>query len=349
MNKRITIKEIARLADVSIGTVDRVLHDRGRVAKATGERILKIAQDGNYSSNLFARNLKLGKTFKIAVLVPSDNYFGQMLLQGIAQGIEDYSSFGFYQKDFLTIGARSPLTPPGWSIETALANSPDALILSSKFLMKEKRAVEMLEQSGVPCITLGSNLQSIERLFSIGHDSYQSGLLGARLLDPGYGRRAEVFIVTLDEEDLLNRMVNERVTGFKKYFDQNKSSSVNIHDINLEFDDLPIADLKQELLNLKHPIHAFIPSHKPHLLLNELREIKKELHLRSVVYDLLPENVALLRNNTLDFIIHHKPKMQGYLAVQTLYRKFVLGDDIPPSQYISSDVITNENLTFVQQ
>jgi DNA-binding LacI/PurR family transcriptional regulator len=40
--KRITIKDIARMAGVSIGTVDRVLHRRGRVKAETGERIRKI-------------------------------------------------------------------------------------------------------------------------------------------------------------------------------------------------------------------------------------------------------------------------------------------------------------------
>ncbi|MBN2051635.1 MAG: LacI family DNA-binding transcriptional regulator [Spirochaetales bacterium] len=37
-----TIKDIARMANVSIGTVDRVIHKRGRVSEETKDRILGI-------------------------------------------------------------------------------------------------------------------------------------------------------------------------------------------------------------------------------------------------------------------------------------------------------------------
>ena len=69
--KRITIKEIARKAGVSAGTVDRVLHNRGEVAEATRKRVLEIAEAGNYATNVFARNLKLNKKHRLAILLPT--------------------------------------------------------------------------------------------------------------------------------------------------------------------------------------------------------------------------------------------------------------------------------------
>jgi len=47
-----TVKEIAELAGVSIGTVDRVLHSRGRVSRSTRERIETIIKDTGFSSIL---------------------------------------------------------------------------------------------------------------------------------------------------------------------------------------------------------------------------------------------------------------------------------------------------------
>ncbi|MPM12713.1 Catabolite control protein A [bioreactor metagenome] len=65
-----TISEIAKLAHVSIGTVDRVLHKRGRVAPETIKKIMSIVEDYGYQPNTYARNLKLSKDFTIGVLLP---------------------------------------------------------------------------------------------------------------------------------------------------------------------------------------------------------------------------------------------------------------------------------------
>src|SRR5690606_41827480 len=46
--KALTIKEIAKLADVSLGTVDRVIHKRGKVSKETEKKILDIIEKVNY-------------------------------------------------------------------------------------------------------------------------------------------------------------------------------------------------------------------------------------------------------------------------------------------------------------
>ena len=53
---RITVKEVARLAGVSIGTVDRVLHDRGGVSAETKSRIDEIITSLGYEPNLIARH-----------------------------------------------------------------------------------------------------------------------------------------------------------------------------------------------------------------------------------------------------------------------------------------------------
>ena len=62
-----TIKEIAELAGVSRGTVDRVLNNRGSVNAKTAEKILEIAKAVDYKPNRAGlalaaqkRRLKLG-------------------------------------------------------------------------------------------------------------------------------------------------------------------------------------------------------------------------------------------------------------------------------------------------
>ena len=65
-----TIRDIAQIAGVTPGTISRALNNSPLVNKDTRERILQIAEDLNYTPNLVARRLSMGKTFAIGVIVP---------------------------------------------------------------------------------------------------------------------------------------------------------------------------------------------------------------------------------------------------------------------------------------
>lgn len=56
-----TIKEIAQKAGVSIGTVDRVIHNRGIVNAQTKERVLSVMEELNYKPNSVAQGLAARK------------------------------------------------------------------------------------------------------------------------------------------------------------------------------------------------------------------------------------------------------------------------------------------------
>ena len=67
------IKLIAEKAGVSIGTVDRVLHNRPGVNKETRDRVLRIIKELNYQPNILARRLVSKKKFRFAAIIPSQN------------------------------------------------------------------------------------------------------------------------------------------------------------------------------------------------------------------------------------------------------------------------------------
>ncbi|MFW6388082.1 MAG: substrate-binding domain-containing protein [bacterium] len=85
-----TVKDIAEYAGVSIGTVDRVLHGRGRVAEATERRVLEAIESLGYSPNMHARNLVTGRTYVFRVLSPSpdsDGGYWRLPLRGIERAL----------------------------------------------------------------------------------------------------------------------------------------------------------------------------------------------------------------------------------------------------------------------
>ena len=63
-NQKLRIKDIAVLAGVSEGTVDRVLHNRGDVSAKSREAVTKVLDEMNYSPNLLARSLASKKQYR---------------------------------------------------------------------------------------------------------------------------------------------------------------------------------------------------------------------------------------------------------------------------------------------
>jgi LacI family transcriptional regulator len=67
---RVTIREIAELAGVSIATVSRVLNGRADVADETRELVSRVIREHGYTANRSARGLSAGRTGLVGVLVP---------------------------------------------------------------------------------------------------------------------------------------------------------------------------------------------------------------------------------------------------------------------------------------
>ena len=68
-----TIKDIARMAGVSAGTVDRVLHNRGDVSEKSKEKVQKVLDEINYQPNVFAIGLAAKKKYVITCMIPHYN------------------------------------------------------------------------------------------------------------------------------------------------------------------------------------------------------------------------------------------------------------------------------------
>jgi LacI family transcriptional regulator len=84
MDKKITIKDIARVAKVSHTTVSRALNDKSRIKDETKEKILSIARELNYRPNFIARSLVMRRTKTLGLVITTiANPFYTELSQGI--------------------------------------------------------------------------------------------------------------------------------------------------------------------------------------------------------------------------------------------------------------------------
>ena len=81
-----TIKDVAKLAGVSVATVSRVVNNVPRVSPKTKEAVLKVMQELNYTANANARALVTQKNMTIGVVIPdlTDPFFA-LLAHGVEQ------------------------------------------------------------------------------------------------------------------------------------------------------------------------------------------------------------------------------------------------------------------------
>ena len=87
--EKITIKDVATKAGVSISTVSKVFNNSNEISADTREKILQIAREIGYSPNQIARSLRTENTKVIGLIVPdsSNLYYAELL-----KGVQDIAS-----------------------------------------------------------------------------------------------------------------------------------------------------------------------------------------------------------------------------------------------------------------
>ncbi len=334
-----TIKDIAKKANVSIGTVDRVLHKRGGVNADTKQKIEEIILADGYKGNVYARNLKLGKDCKIGVLLPvKESEFGywNLVYEGIDKARVELESFGvlllfeYFDRDL-----KGDFTQ---KLQQLLTLDCTGLLIAP--LCVDELSTFDLSSISIPIEFIDSQWPMYNPVSVIAQNPYQGGFVAGRimkLLADGFGK----FVCVQIHSDAFNSF--ERARGFKSFIEQDGRNKVIDIDIrNLQ--ELPtIMDrLFAENDDLKgiFTVNCIINSVGKYLVHHKLKD-----KIVAVGYDLVPENVKALKQGYVDCIISQRPTYQGYTAINQLYRYLMLEDEPLADIEIPIDVYFKENLT----
>jgi LacI family transcriptional regulator len=89
MHNDLTLKDIAKIANVSVATVSRVLNNLGGYSEETRKKVLKVIDEYGYRRNAAARNLKTKKSNTVAVLLPQvETTYDITILNGIGDAAQ---------------------------------------------------------------------------------------------------------------------------------------------------------------------------------------------------------------------------------------------------------------------
>ena len=97
------IKDLAKMAGVSVTTVSRVLNNHPYVREEKRNAVIEAIRESNYQQNLNAVHLSKGRTQMIGVVLPfSDHPYFALLLKGIAkQALENNYKLVLFQTDYM--------------------------------------------------------------------------------------------------------------------------------------------------------------------------------------------------------------------------------------------------------
>ncbi|WP_339712565.1 LacI family DNA-binding transcriptional regulator [uncultured Kriegella sp.] len=340
--KKYTIKDIARLADVSKGTVDRVLHRRGKVSKKALEQVNQVLEAIDYQPNPIARTLKNNKIYRICVLIPDqtvDPYWNPAH-EGIKDAENEFKAFGVLIQKYVY----DPLERCSFLKESqkALDSVPDVLLMAPLYRQESLEILQNCKTKNVLVVFFNNYIDALNSELFIGQDLHQSGRVAANLIDKLTKAEDTVAVVHIDKEPHMQLKEN----GFKEYFEERKKTPQKIITANFNSDCAKTFEKEvAEFLHLQRHITAvFITNSKSYRLLEVAKSINSDFV--TIGYDLLEENINCLIQGEIDFLIHQKPKRQAYLGVSYLVEHFLFDKKIPEKMLLPIDIISSENFKY---
>jgi LacI family transcriptional regulator len=341
----VTIKEIAQKAQLSIGTVDRVLHGRGRVSKKTEEKIKALIKKTGYKTNIHARNLSLQTTLHLGVIMPfpyqGGNYW-DMLRKGIDRAATELSSFNV-NRHYFFFDKYSEVSFANAGRQ-ALEQHMGGLIIAPVLLDVSHAFVKSIPDD-VPYVYVDSTVPGTSPLAAIGQNSFQSGVCAAKLMRILVGEKGSVAVLRILPNAFYS---NERVRGFSSFFEKIQNITVRVFDLNSGSDDREFVDcvtsIKTEVPDCKG---LFMTNAETYRLVKALRAVNI-IGMRVIGYDCIDENMKLVQEGAIDFIISQNTQQQGYMGINTLFRHLVLKEPCLNDVRMPIDIVMAENLSDYQ-
>lgn len=346
--KKARLKDIAGLSGVSIGTVDRVLHDRGEVAEKTRNKVLEIARELNYTPNLMAQVLKSKKPYNLVSLLPrstEDNTFWVKHPLGMLKAMAELDPFpvNLTQINFDLLSEKDFVK----ETKTVLKLQPDGVLLAPIFQSESIAFCSSLLKARIPFIFVDGYVQETDFLAYIGENVFQSGKVAGQLTEMITPGGKDLLIINLARNLQNVHHLNNRTKGFLSFFENNNNKfgekiSLNISDPGSENVRMELDKIFNKHSNIGS---IFVSGSKSFKVADYLNNMGiKSVNL--IGYDLLERNVAHLKAGTIRFLIGQRPEEQTYKGIKKLF-DFLSSNKIPEKmEYLPIDVVTSENVDF---
>ena len=330
----VTSQQIADLAGVSRGTVDRALHNRGRVDPEVASRIFRIANELGYRPNILGQALSRSRRdFKLGVILQSAE---TPTMQDVALGVRQMGSE--LQRSGVELLLREI---PGLDAGETLRQIDEltgagirGLAIAPNSDPTLAARIDTLAQQGIPVVTLNSDIPGSRRICFVGMDSYRAGQTAAGLLCQMLPAGGMVLPVA---GHLNNTAHNSRLNGFLDTI--RTIGGIETLPFQPCFDRDDYAhEITAHLLCEQPDLSAvYVVSNGQQGVCRAIEEAGRKGAVRVIAYDLNEPNRRLLQDGSLSFVLDQGAFQQGYLPIQILY-DYLLYQEMPKQETLYTDI-----------
>ena len=351
MAEKIRIKDIAERAGVSVGTVDRVLHERPNVSKTAREKVEKALKEMNYQPNMYASALAYNKSYTFYLLIPKHE--SEAYWEEIEEGAKkcEETRRDFHIDVEIRFYERSNEDSFREMSKEILEAQPEGVIVVPSSLAVTRELTEQLHHKSSPFILLDSYMPDLKPLSFFGQDSFCSGYFAAKMLMLIASNEKEIMLLKqMKDGKVTSKQQVNREVGFRHYM-HDHFPQIKITELCLPFKgtrneyDAMLKEFFEQHPSIHHCITLNSKAHivGEFLLRNNMRDIQ------IMGYDMVAKNAECLRQGSMSFIIAQHGYQQGYSCVDTLFKAIVLKKKVQPVNYMPIELLTKENVDFYRR
>lgn len=343
----VRIVDIARMAGVSTATVDRVIHNRGKVSAENLARINAVLRQVDYRPNLIARSLASGRRYVVAVVMPhfaAGEYWADFEA-GVVRAEAEARRYNVVVRRFcFDQYDRASFE----ELLVALHDEPfDAALLATLFAERVIPFTRELDERGIPYVFVDSDLPECRRLAYFGTSSFDAGVVAARLLcerlDPG----ADIAVGTiLHRGEGGSNQCRERERGFRDYLTRHDFRGC-LHAVSLRLGDEAYNTRCLDELFAGHPgIAGAVTFNSTCYILAGYLAARRLTSVRLVGYDVIERNRRMLADGVVTALVAQRPEVQGYRGVMALCAWLVEGRRPESVNNLPIDILLKENISY---
>lgn len=320
MEKRVTIKDIAGKAGVSIGTVHCALNGKPGVGEETRQRILVIARECDYRPNAVASSLKR-KAVRLAAVLPGATDENRYYFSYVWDGVHDYlASMRDYNIELLEApyysdSAGQSRVMAGLLSDTREAGGIDG-VLTLGYMDGECRAqLREFKARGVPVVLVGTDLTKADRFCCVQPDYDIVGRTLSELLS-WQAPEGDILVCAGSATTPSHFQI---VLGMEAFFRDRGivRNLVKVHDADT------LAGLGQAIRDALDGAAALaaccsVYARGSVALGRALEASGRAGTMPAVGCDIFDENIDFLERGTFTNLLHKNPYSQAYMATKCL-------------------------------
>ena len=337
-----TVHDIARVAQVSLATVDRVLNARRGVRQKTIDKVNDAIRELGYVRDTSAANLARQRQYSFTFVLPDGS---SQFVDAIRAALRD--AHGAQVADRVTLNLISvPANDPHAIVRRLMAldlAQMDGIALLVPETPQIRDLVARLKLAGIAVIALAADLPNSERDFFVGIDSVAAGRTSGLLMGKFAAREGEILVVT---NSMRSRDSLERRLGFDQVLQTGFPHLTVLPTIESFDDPARMEELVFGMLIRKPGIVGLYSMGSGNLsVLRALRRSGRSAELSVIMHELTPPTRAGLLADEIDAVIAQNV---GHLVRSALRVLRNLSESLPifePQERIRIEIVMRENLS----